>query len=214
MRISWKASLLALFIVIGLFLYIGGPYESGLGRFFFPPSSSNSNEDDAVKIGSNSTPSNLDDPQIDTSNADPRFTRFLDGTVHWQASLRTSRQLHQSPDPREDLHLIEQLLSDYRLVYRENPVGSENAEIIAALLGDNPKKVFFIDPALSSLNDQNELLDRWGSPYILHPIKADLMDIRSIGPDKIPWTKDDLSLNLTDAENELGLTEDEKKSPE
>jgi hypothetical protein len=103
------------------------------------------------------------------------------------------------------LELVTQLLSDYRLVYQENPVGTENAEIVAQLLGSNPKKTFFIDPALSALNASGELLDRWGSPFVFHPLKSDLMDIRSLGPDKTIWTADDLSLDVKNVEAELRL---------
>ncbi len=143
--------------------------------------------------------------EIDPTNTDPRFTRFLDGRIHWQASFTTSRQLHQSPDPKNDLHLVEQLLSHYRLVYKENPVGTDNTEIIAALLGENPKQVYFLDPNLSALNQHRELLDRWGTPFVFHSLKADLMDIRSPGPDRKPWTADDLTLGYQNAEAELRL---------
>ena len=156
---------------------------------------------------SSSSPSTSPTPstEIDPTNTDPRFTRFLDGRIHWQASFTTSRQLHQSPDPKNDLHLVEQLLSHYRLVYKENPVGTDNAEITAALLGENPKNVYFLDPHLSALNQHRELLDRWGTPFIFHPLKADLMDIRSPGPDRKPWTADDLTLGYQNAEAELRL---------
>lgn len=142
---------------------------------------------------------------VDPTNTDRRFRRLLDGTVHWLSSFATSRQLHRDADPRHDLDLVARLLGDYRLVYKENPVGTENAEIVAQLLGGNPKKVVFIDPALPALNDQGELLDRWGSPYRFHPLRADLMDVLSIGPDRKPWTDDDLSLGLDEEERSLQL---------
>ncbi|MDB4266410.1 hypothetical protein N9889_02205 [bacterium] len=182
---------------------------AGLTFFLFfkctpktPDGSQKATSPNSQSSSSSSSPSSS---EIDTSNTDPRFTRFLDGRVHWQASFTTSRQLHQSPDPSADLHLIEQLLSQYRLVYQENPVGTDNAEIIAQLLGGNPKNVFFLDPNLSALNEHGELLDRWGSPFVFHSLKADLMDIRSPGPDRELWTKDDLSLGYEDAEAELRL---------
>lgn len=142
---------------------------------------------------------------VDTTNTDPRFIRFTDGIIHFQQSFTTSRDLHESSEPRADLEVVSQLMSDYRLVFKENPVGTENAEIVAQLLGENPKKVYFIDPEIPALTAAGELLDRWGSPYIFHPLKSDLMDVRSIGPDRKPWTDDDLSLGLDDTEEELLL---------
>ena len=58
---------------------------------------------------------------------------------------------------------------------------------------------------MAALSANGDLLDRWGSPFIFHPLNADLMNVRSIGPDQTPWTDDDLSLNLQDVEAELGL---------
>ncbi|MDB4416904.1 hypothetical protein N9277_01420 [bacterium] len=184
---------------------------AGLTFFLFYKFAPKTSEDPQKSTSPNSpstsgTPSSSQrENKIDTTNTDTRFTRFLDGRVHWQASFTTSRQLHQSPDPSADLHLIEQLLSHYRLLHQENPVGTDNAEIIAQLLGENPKNVFFLDPDLSALNEHGELLDRWGSPFVFHSLKADLMDIRSPGPDRELWTKDDLSLDHENTEAELRL---------
>jgi len=129
---------------------------------------------------------------VDLSNKDGRFTRFVDGTVIWNSSVKLSRELHQSEKvPRHDLEIVAQLLNDYRAVFRENPVGVDNEEVIAALTGKNPKQVTFID--LSLLKD-GQLLDRWGSPYRFHALTADQMEVQSLGPDQKLWTKDDLSL--------------------
>ena len=62
----------------------------------------------------------------------------------------------------------------------------------------------FIDPGL--LVD-GELLDRYGSPYIFHPLKSDVMDLRSRGEDGQLWTADDVALDVRNVERELGLLE-------
>ena len=136
---------------------------------------------------------------------DPRLTRFSDGSVHLNQSITASRRLHQSPDPGSDLEILAQLLTDYRFFYRENPVGTENVEIVAQLLGGNPHRVFFLDPELEALTPEGTLLDRWGSPYRFHPLTATEMDIRSLGPDRQPWTPDDLSLDFSELERALQL---------
>ena len=122
---------------------------------------------------------------------DERFTRNSDGTVYWNPSIQKSRELHQGSVPERDLDLIDQLFSAYRLVYKENPVGTENFEFITPLLGDNPKKVIFIPLDHPDVKD-NTLHDRWGIPYHFHPLSGVKLEIRSAGSDQKLWTEDDL----------------------
>lgn len=71
-----------------------------------------------------------------------------------------------------------------------NPVGT-NAEITAALLGDNLKQLRLEIPEGSSLNTQGELCDPWGSPWFFHQLSGTRMEIRSAGPDRQHYTEDD-----------------------
>lgn len=123
---------------------------------------------------------------------DDRVTRYRDGTVDKNAAIALSRSLHR-PNAA-DLEAVAGILGEFRFIYEANPVGSENQEIILQLLGENPKKVVFIDPELPALNSSLELTDRWGSPFIFHPVSATQMGLRSKGPDGILWTEDDLEL--------------------
>jgi hypothetical protein len=194
-------AIVAIFAVVATFLWLR--LDDSPARVARPPAP-DSTASSATGTSPEPSPSDLP-PQIDPTNTDPRFIRFADGSVHLTQSITASKGLHQSADPSADLAIIDQLIGDYRFVYRENPVGTENAEIVAQLLGSNPKKVTFLDSGLAALTAEGELLDRWGSPYIFHPLKADLMDVRSIGPDRKPWTGDDLTLGLGDTEAELQL---------
>ena len=72
-----------------------------------------------------------------------------------------------------------------------NPVGS-NAEIMAALMGGNPKGAMFAPTEGQSLNSSGELVDRWGTPYFFHQLSATEMEVRSAGPDRRMWTADDI----------------------
>jgi len=140
---------------------------------------------------------------IDEDNEDRRFTRFLDGVSYWHQTVKLSAELHQQDqEAARDLEIINEILGVYRLLYQENPVGTDNEEFAMALAGENPKKVVFIDPKL--LVD-GELLDRYGFPYHFHPLKADVMGLRSRGPDGQLWTDDDISLDVGGVESELGL---------
>jgi hypothetical protein len=81
-------------------------------------------------------------------------------------------------------------LRDFRTAVGGNPVGT-NAEITAALLGDNAKQLRLEMPAGSRLNEKKELCDPWGTPYFFHQLSRQQMEVRSAGPDKVMWTGDD-----------------------
>lgn len=91
----------------------------------------------------------------------------------------------------EELEQVGLMLRDYRTLMKENPVGT-NAEIMAALMGGNPKHARLGPPGGAGLNDQGELLDQWGTPYFFHQMSAQVMEIHSAGPDKKMWTSDDV----------------------
>ncbi len=96
-------------------------------------------------------------------------------------------------DPATDIDFdkISVMLRDYRTLFGENPVGT-NAEIMHSIMGGNPKGAMLGPPEGQSLNEDGELLDRWGSPVFFHQLSADRMELRSAGPDRTLWTADDL----------------------
>lgn len=144
---------------------------------------------------------------VDESNSDPRFTRFEDGVTYWHHTLKLGRELHQEGENEyRDLEIINEILGGYRLVFGENPVGTDNEEFASALAGENAKNVVFIDP---NLLVDGQLLDRFGSPYVFHPLKADVMGLRSPGKDGQLWTKDDVALDHQETESELGMARDQ-----
>lgn len=77
------------------------------------------------------------------------------------------------------------------------PQGAYNEEITAKLRGENSKRFSVLPPdnAANVLNARGELLDRWGTPYFLHPVSSELIEIRSAGPDRKLWTKDDVQVS-------------------
>jgi hypothetical protein len=91
----------------------------------------------------------------------------------------------------EELEQVGLMLRDYRTLMQENPVGT-NAEIMAALMGGNPKHARLGPPVGQALNEHGELLDQWGTPYFFHQMSAKVMEIRSAGPDKRMWSSDDI----------------------
>jgi len=122
---------------------------------------------------------------------DPRVNRLPDGRVEYLIAFNTSMQVNQNADPLQSIYAVEQLFADYRYAYKENPVGSENAEITQQLLGKNPKRIVFIDPRCAALRG-NQLVDQWGTPFFFHALSGQHMQVRSAGPDRQLWTADDV----------------------
>jgi hypothetical protein len=89
-----------------------------------------------------------------------------------------------------ELDQVNLMIRDYRTLTGGNPVGT-NAEIMAALMGQNPKQAKLGPPEGAKLNEKGELIDRWGTPYFFHQLARDHMEIRSAGPDRVLWTVDD-----------------------
>lgn len=92
---------------------------------------------------------------------------------------------------RDDLDNVQLMLRDFRTRLGENPVGS-NAEIMKTVMGGNPANARLGPPTGQSLNEQGELVDRWGTAYFFHQISSEKMEIRSAGPDRTLYTSDDL----------------------
>lgn len=91
-----------------------------------------------------------------------------------------------------DLDVVRQLFDAWQSNFpREgNPVG-ENAEITAALMGQNRLGLALIPKGHRAVNERGELCDRFGTPYRFHQISGTRMEIRSAGPDRKFATEDD-----------------------
>jgi hypothetical protein len=102
-----------------------------------------------------------------------------------------------SPDPDQsekasiDVDHVGLMLRDYRTRMGENPFGT-NAEIMKAVMGENPKQAKLGPPEGQKLNAAGELVDRWGTPYFFHQLSKSSMEVRSAGPDKVMWSEDDV----------------------
>jgi hypothetical protein len=100
------------------------------------------------------------------------------------------------PPPEEDpaqmeAEAIALNLRQFSLRFGGNPVGN-NAEIVKELDGGNPAGARYLPAELMRLNDQGELIDRWGTPYFFHQESKDRIEVRSAGPDKVLWNGDDI----------------------
>jgi len=99
------------------------------------------------------------------------------------------------PDPqaeaKSDLENVQSMIRDFRTRLGGNPEGS-NAEIMRSVMGGNSAKATLGPPAGQGLNDDGELVDRWGAPYFFHQLSKTSMELRSAGPDRTMYTVDDL----------------------
>lgn len=150
------------------------------------PAAAAGNKNSGSSAGSSGTPSSSG-LAVDSRKADTG----PDGRVFLPDVVEQARRLN---DPKtsteEDISVLQDLLAIYRGANGGNPTG-ENRDIVRQLSGQNPKRFAVLPPDLSSISQNGELVDRWGSPYFFHALSRESMEIHSAGEDRILWTKDD-----------------------
>lgn len=72
----------------------------------------------------------------------------------------------------------------------------DNVHIANALLGDHKRKIAYFTQDHPRLNTNGELIDKYGSPYDFHFTSSKDVSIRSYGPDKEPYSDDDIISNF------------------
>ena len=98
--------------------------------------------------------------------------------------------------PIEDLRKLHRLITAYFSVVKDpvrNPIGG-NADLAAALKGANANRQVFVAEGHPVFSAEGLLLDRWGTPLVVHPEAWRQLELRSAGPDKTAYTDDDLIL--------------------
>jgi len=101
--------------------------------------------------------------------------------------------------PIEDLRKIQHVAVGYFSLVKDAqhfPIGG-NEDFSAALRGENPNREVFLRAGHPVFSREGLLIDRWGSPLIVHPEAWRELEIRSAGPDRIPYNGDDLILSPT-----------------
>lgn len=96
--------------------------------------------------------------------------------------------------PIEDLRKVHRVISGYFSVIKEPtrfPIGG-NADLAAALKGENPNREIFLAADHPILSKDGLLIDRWGTPLVVHPEGWRQIELRTAGPDMKPYTEDDL----------------------
>jgi len=84
-------------------------------------------------------------------------------------------------------------LENYRENFGSYPTG-ENASLIRALAGTNPKHLKFINVGVHSTNETGEFIDPWNTPYKIL-LESNSVAILSAGMNRIFGDKDDIVFN-------------------
>ena len=104
-----------------------------------------------------------------------------------------------STPPIDDLRKIQHVAVGYFSVVKDPqrfPIGG-NADFAAALRGENANREVFLPANHRLFSADGLILDRWGTPLIVHPQAWRELELRSAGPDRIPNNEDDLVLSPT-----------------
>lgn len=104
--------------------------------------------------------------------------------------------------PIEDLRKIHRVVTGYFSVVKDssrNPIGG-NADLAAALRGENPNREVFVREGHPIFGNDGLIVDRWGSPIVVHPEEFRRLGLRSAGPDRSPYNADDLLLSPAGAQ--------------
>ncbi|MEM7146444.1 MAG: hypothetical protein AAF591_15015 [Verrucomicrobiota bacterium] len=141
---------------------------------------------------------------------DPRVSHTNDGKHVFNESIAIARQLHApNTEPEEDVSRLNDIVTFYRTLLKQNPEAGDNQSIVAALTGENEKNIVVFPPDHPALNGNGQLLDRWQTPYFFHALSGNEMEIFSAGPDQIMGTNDDIAFTDRDHSDFLqGLTEE------
>lgn len=108
-----------------------------------------------------------------------------------------------STPPIEDLKKVQRVITGYFSVVKNSsrfPIGG-NADLAAALRGENPNRETYLPEGHPVFSKDGLLVDRWGSPLVVHPEAWTQLELRSAGPDKMAYTSDDLTLKPSGAQS-------------
>lgn len=138
------------------------------------------------------------------------MTHTRDGKHIFNEAVEISRLMHgPEVSVEEDVSHLAEVLSFYRMVFKENPVAADNQSVMSALMGNNSRGIVVFPSDHPSLNSQGELMDRWGTPYYFHALSGVQMEVVSVGPDKKLGTRDDIIFTQRDESHFFrGITEE------
>jgi len=93
--------------------------------------------------------------------------------------------------PGDEVRVVFELLQFYRREFGFFPAGEDNRQWMNALRGNNPDRLPILPSDHPRLDENGALLDAWASPFFIHQIARDRIEVRSAGPDGALFTGDD-----------------------
>ena len=97
-------------------------------------------------------------------------------------------------DALHDVKTLNAIIRQYlRILHNRQglPIG-DDIDLGRVLTGHNPMHFVLIPAGHPALAADGHLRDRWGTRYFIHPIAYGTFEVRSAGPDRKLFTKDDL----------------------
>jgi hypothetical protein len=114
-------------------------------------------------------------------------------SIPFQIRVGQPMQAERIAQTQNRLAQVHTAVLSYETEYGVSPPGSDNASLIKALEGDNPRKIEFINLKPTDTDSAGEIIDSWGTPLQIIMTNPNHPVVKSAGPDKIWNTKDDLS---------------------
>jgi hypothetical protein len=98
----------------------------------------------------------------------------------------------QTLPPEQEPAALLAFFEFYRREFGSFPTGNENQHFLHALAGQNPTQLVIFPITHPRVGPNGTLLDAWGTPFLFHPISRHHLEVRSAGPDREPFTPDDI----------------------
>ncbi len=105
--------------------------------------------------------------------------------------LSWERLLAADGSPAEDLASLRDMAENYLHSGLSGRGIAFNEDLIPALTNRDALGEAALPPDHPAIRE-GRLIDRWGTPWQVHPLAGDLIQLRSAGPDRRLYTSDDL----------------------
>lgn len=92
---------------------------------------------------------------------------------------RTGDKIHAQLTEKAMVFAMKSYATEY-----DRPVSGSPKEILAALSGQNERKIVFFHPNAIQTNAEGELIDPWGTPFRFDLSKPDAPRVWSCGPNR------------------------------
>ena len=95
---------------------------------------------------------------------------------------------------KSDLRLLHGFVSNALLLSKQADPRhyATNEDLALLLLGEKGNQEQLLSASHPALSASGQIVDRWNSPVIVHVPRAGVIDLRSAGPDRTPYTPDDI----------------------